>query len=62
MVDQKLVAISKKKIFLEQILKKFFSKNFSFALISTPRKFQDDILTVEKLFTPPGWTLKYINL
>ena len=41
-----------KKDFLEQ-------KFFSFALKSTPRKFQDDTLTVEKLFTPPGWTLKF---
>ena len=56
MVDQKWVVISKKKFFLEQILKNFFSNFVSFALKSTPRKFQDDTLTVEKLFTPPGWT------
>ena len=52
----------KKKNFLEQILKNFFEKFFSFALKSTPRKFQDDTLTVEKLFIPPPWTLKWISL
>ena len=62
MVGQRWTVISKKKFFLEQILKNFFEKFFSFALKSTPRKFQDDTLTVEKLFIPPPWTLKWISL
>ena len=51
-----------KKIFLEQISKKFFEKFFSFALKSTPRKFQDDTLTMEKLFIHRGGPLKHLTL
>ena len=54
MVGQKWVVISKKKIFLEQISKKCFLKNISFALKSTLRKFQNDTPTVEKVFIYRG--------
>ena len=60
MVAQKRVVISKKKIFLEQISKKCFLKNLSFALKSTLRKFQNDTPTVEKVFMHRGGPLTLV--
>ena len=57
MVDQRWAVISKKKFFLEQISKKCFLKNLSFALKSTLRKFQNDTPTVEKVFIHMGGPL-----
>ena len=57
MVGQKWVVISKKKIFLEQISKKCFLKNISFALKSTLRKFQNDTPAEEKVFINRGGPL-----